>query len=390
MAEIVWKKPADQIFTYEGRIDFENANAPTFVYAGSYFGFRLSGFVGYLCVQNHHGYFENTLGILVDGVYRGKIVLHDGEKICGETKQFFRLRFRKEDGERLNGELAGKREETLENVRFYDLSAFLDGGEHEITVFKRMDTCHYFTFHGLITENGAAKPSQKGLAARRIEVFGDSVSCGEVSEAIGRCGGDDPEGHNGIYSNSFYSYSWILARMLDARVHITSQGGIALLDGEGYFNEPERVGMLSSFDKIQINPSLGTRKNWDFNQYMPHVVIIAIGQNDHHPDNYMVEDYEGEKAVRWREGYRLFLEKLRAKYPHAELILSTTILGHEKEWDDAIEQVCREFGDAHTHHFLYSNNGCGTTGHIRRPEAEKMAAELKRFIDSLGEGIWED
>lgn len=42
------------------------------------------------------------------------------------------------------------------------------------------------------------------------------------------------------------------------------------------------------------------------------------------------------------------------------------------------------------HHFLYSNNGRGTPGHIRRPEAEKMAEELSAYIESLGEEIWED
>ena len=390
MTGYTWIKPEENVFTYEGRIDFENPNAPTFVYAGSYFRLRLSGNTGYLCIQNHHSYFENTLGILVDGAYRGKIILHDAEKICGETADFFKLRFQREEGEKLISENHAVSVDKTGEIRFYDLSAFLDGDEHEITVFKRMDTCHYFTFYGLIAQKDAAKKSATALPSRRIEVFGDSVSCGEVSEAIGRCGGDDPEGHNGIYSNSYYSYSWILARMLDARVHITSQGGIALLDGEGYFNDPERVGMLSSFDKIQINPSLGARKKWDFKQYIPHVVIVAIGQNDHHPETYMVTDYDGEKAIRWRESYKEFLGKLRAEYPDAEMILTTTILGHEKEWDNAIDQVCREFGDPKIHHFLYSNNGCGTTGHIRRPEAEEMAAELTAYIDSLEEGIWED
>ena len=46
--------------------------------------------------------------------------------------------------------------------------------------------------------------------------------------------------------------------------------------------------------------------------------------------------------------------------------------------------------DKHVHHFLYINNGSGTHGHIRIPEAEKMAEELSGFIESLGEEIWKD
>ena len=389
MTNMVWSLPSEGIFQYEGRIDQEQADAPVFVYPGSFFRFRVKGLHLALAISNQHGYFENTLGILVDGEYRGKVILHDGEKTCGESREWYGFRLNARDLERFEARFQ-KEDCKTADVRIYELDAFLDGNEHEITVFKRMDTCHYFSFHGAFAPSDVCMAAKSVLPERRIEVFGDSVSCGEVSEAIGRCGGDDPQGHNGIYSNSYYSYSWILARKLDARIHITSQGGIALLDGEGYFNEPNRLGMISSYDKIQINPSLGERKEWELSKYVPHVILIAIGQNDHHPENYMVEDYEGEKAKNWRKKYREFIEGLRRNYPKAQIVLTTTILGHDVEWDNAIEQVCRELGDAKVCHFLYSKNGCGTTGHIRRPEAEQMASEMKAFLDSLGPEIWLD
>jgi len=73
---------------------------------------------------------------------------------------------------------------------------------------------------------------------KRIEVYGDSVSAGEVSEAVDFVGKEDPE-HEGGYSNSYYSYGWILARKLGAQIHDIAQGGIALMDGEGWYHEPE-------------------------------------------------------------------------------------------------------------------------------------------------------
>ena len=75
-----------------------------------------------------------------------------------------------------------------------------------------------------------------------MEVFGDSVSCGEVSEALEYVGKPDPE-HDGEYSNSWYSYAWMTARMLNAQIHDIAQGGIALLDGQGWFHEPDQIGM---------------------------------------------------------------------------------------------------------------------------------------------------
>lgn len=52
-----------------------------------------------------------------------------------------------------------------------------------------------------------------------------------------------------------------------------------------------------------------------------------------------------------------------------------------------MEQVCSEINDNRIKHFMYSNNGKGTPGHIRASEAEKMAEELSSFINSL-DSVW--
>lgn len=120
------------------------------------------------------------------------------------------------------------------------------------------------------------------------------------------------------------------------------------------------------------------------------MVIVAIGQNDSHPDDYMQDNYDHPKAKNWRIHYAAFIRRLREIYPKATIILATTILNHSENWDKSIDAVCRELNDPKIHHFLYSNNGCGTHGHIRIPEAEKMGRELSTFIKSLGSGIWEN
>ena len=56
----------------------------------------------------------------------------------------------------------------------------------------------------------------------------------------------------------------------------------------------------------------------------------------------------------------------------------------------SIEEVKNRLADEKVHHFLYSKNGSGTPGHIRRPEAEIMSDELAAFIEGLGEDIWKD
>ncbi len=77
---------------------------------------------------------------------------------------------------------------------------------------------------------------------------------------------------------------------------------------------------------------LENRPDWSFEEYTPQVVIIAIGQNDNHPDDYMKEDYDGEKALHWRSNYEKLLGRIREKYPNAWIICITTLLEHDPAW----------------------------------------------------------
>ena len=344
-------KPNNPYLQYSGRIDWADKEAPVFVYPCSYIKMKFTGTYVKAVVENHKSYWSSYLGFFIDG-----------EQKCIK--------------------LANSGKETI------TLADGLNNTEHELMLFKRMDSCHTFIFYGFEVDEDAVLGEVEPKPERRIEVYGDSVSAGEVSEAIDYAGQPDPE-HDGEYSNSYYSYTWMTARNLNAEIHDIAQGGAALLNGTGWFAGPDFVGMESIYDKIQYYPEPAKPSKWDFEAYRPHVVIVAIGQNDANPDNYMAEDYEGKKAQHWRKSYRDFIAKLRAIYPKATIILATTILEHDANWDKAINEVCCELADERIHHFLYSNNGAGTPGHIRIPEAEKMSEELTAFIESLGEGIWE-
>ena len=248
---------------------------------------------------------------------------------------------------------------------------------HEVTIFKRQDACHNCN-----TDDECELLEASPLPPRRIEVYGDSVSAGEVSEAIDYVAKADPE-HNGEYSNSWYSYAWIAARKLDAQLHDIAQGGVALLDNTGWYHEPDYIGMEQVWKKMRYNPDYGTVKDWDFSKYTPDIVIVAIGQNDSHPDDYMKTDYEGEKAKNWRTHYRQFLAKLRETYPDAWIICCTTLLQHAIGWDMSISQAVLDIADKKISHCVFQRNGKATPGHLRIPEAEEMAEELCHYIHSL-------
>lgn len=344
---------ADNInYQYMGRIDFEEPKAPTIIYAGSMIKVKFTGKSLKIAIKNYHNCYENAIGFIIDGEIKGKVVIGEHNKDI-----------------------------------VIDIAENLEDKLHDLILYKRSDSAHYFDFYGIILDKEAYIESPKAKSNRRIECFGDSVSAGEVSEAIEYVGKVDPEGHEGIYSNSWYSYSMITARNLGAEINNNAQGGIAVMNGTGYFN-PSRnyLGLESTYDKLRYNPELGYCNNWDFSKYTPQVVIMALGQNDAHPENYIDKDLD--KREIWKSKYGDIIKELRKYYPNALFVVITTILGHSKGWDDALDEMVEKLNDEKIVRFKFKRNGCGTPGHIRISEAEEMATELTRFIENFGEDIW--
>lgn len=343
-------QPDHENLTYCGRIDWSDSQAPIFVYPCTSVQMRFTGNVLKVYIRNYNAYWNNYLGYVLDGK-QGSILLPQE----GDTA--------------------------------FEIEVKSHCREHELLVFKRQDACHEFAFLG--AEIGEGERILKGFAKseRRMEVYGDSVSAGEVSEAVDYVGREDPP-HNGEYSNSWYSYAWMTARALNAQIHDIAQGGIALMDKTGWFYEPEAIGMETVWDKIHYNPVLGKTMQWDFEQYIPQVIIVAIGQNDSHPQDYMAQDYDGEQAAAWREHYKNFLKKLRETYPDARIICCTTLLNHDEAWDISIRQVVQELKDEKITQHLFRRGGNGTPGHLRIPEAQEMADELVAYIEKIGIEGW--
>lgn len=336
---------------YSGRIDFSDKKAPVFVFPCTSVGIRFTKGVCSVYVKNRNLYWDNYLGCILDGEQSVLKLPQNGDAVI-------------------------------------DIHIPKTGGDvHELLLFKRQDSCHEVAFFGFELADGAEVLDMEDKPVRKIEVYGDSVSAGEVSEAVSYTGKEDPK-HNGEYSNSWYSYAWMTARRLHAQIHDIAQGGIALMNRNGWFCEPDAVGMESIWDKIHYHPQFGEASPWDFSKYTPHVVIVALGQNDSHPWDYMKEDYHGKEAALWRAHYRQFLMSLRDRYPKAQIICCTTLLEHDKNWDASISKVCEELGDSNITYYMFCRNGCGTPGHLRISEAEEMAEELSAYIESLPIEDW--
>lgn len=147
--------------------------------------------------------------------------------------------------------------------------------------------------------------------------------------------------------------------------------------------------METAWDKINYNPFLGKMTKWDFSQYQPQVVIVAVAQNDNYPVKFMAENHDNPQARKWKQTYFTLLMNLRNKYPDAYIICCTTLLKHTPAWDQAISEVVAAARDERISQYLFRRNGCGTPGHLRIPEAYEMAEELTKYIQTLDIKGWE-
>ena len=192
--------PSDRAFSYMGRIDFSKPDSPLFIYAGSMVSTKFTGTSVGMMIFPHLIYKVTWIGVIVDGIQYKFELNHSDTPV------------------------------------YIPIIDGLDEGEHTITIYKRTaGSHHYFNFCGLMIDENAEVRAENHEYDMNIEVYGDSVSAGEVVEAVNYCEHADPE-HINQFDNSWFAYSLQLARKLNARINCNAQGGISLINGAGYFD----------------------------------------------------------------------------------------------------------------------------------------------------------
>lgn len=343
----------DSRLSYMGRIDMREDGAH-FFYASSQVSAKFRGTKFSLTLSNSTAWGEISIGYIIDG-RMGRLPLP-----------------RSNDGR---------------DTEYVITEGLEPDKEHIITIYKRMSANHSYVIKSMDTDGELLDYTPEYRF--KLEYYGDSVSAGEVTEADCFVGRSDPSNHGGIYDNSYYSYTWQTARLMNAQFNNISQGGIAVFDDTGYFHWPKMIGMESVYDKVCYFPEGGELTEWDFGRYTPDAVIFALGQNDQHngiTDQNDIDIYDPDVRRRWKDGYKKLIKNIVSHYDDkVRIVMITTVLMHDAEWDKAIDEIVSELRlEGHNaHHFLFSRNGAATPGHPRRAEHAVMARELSAFLENI-------
>ncbi|MBR4201387.1 MAG: electron transporter RnfD [Oscillospiraceae bacterium] len=334
-------KPSDKRLQYMGRIDFSDPDAPDFFWAGSLVQFAFTGDTLVFIIENHISYNGLQLGCIIDGKEH-TVALGDADNR-------------------------------------YDIPVS-GWGTHKCILFKRQDSTHHFVLREILLSDDGDLCKLPPLPRLKLECYGDSVTAGSVVEAVHCVGTSDPPVYDSVYDNAWHSYAMQTARLLNAQVHLVAQGGIALFDHTGYFDNGN-YGMETAYDKLCYFPDFPMTK-WDFSRYQPDYVTFAIGQNDQHFDG-RDQILDAEQRERWLETYCRILADLMQKYPKAVFILMLTVLMHDEFWEELLDDACERMSSPRVKRFRFTRSGKATPGHPRIPEQCEMACELTEYINSL-------
>lgn len=258
--------------------------------------------------------------------------------------------------------------------QFYTLAKNLSGGPHHLRLFKVSNTDYYTTrFYGFEIDADATVAPATAKPKRKIEFFGNSITCGHGAED-GSNNSGKPE-----FFNNYRAYGAITARHFNSQYHCTAKSGIGIT--VSWFKEV----MPDIYDRL--NPKDPASK-WDFAKYQPDIVVVNLFQNDSwlvnrpdHPQFKARFDTTKPTEAFLIDAYKKFIQALRHKYPNARIIcclgnMDATMEG--SKWPGYIESAVSGLRDKKVvaHFFPYKK----TPGHPVIKEQAAMAADLIAFI----------
>ncbi len=182
----------------------------------------------------------------------------------------------------------------------YQVCAFTDPGIHTVALFKRTEA-----FFGIAQVEGIQLSSHGKLlslprtSGRRIEVVGDSISCGY---------GDEAKNQNSKFraqtENAYETYGAIAARYFGAEFSDIAWSGRKMWPDN---TTPSIYAYSLPTDTSSL---------WNYSKWVPQAIIINLSTNDFNGSTPSVKD--------WTGGYEAFITRLRKHFPKAVIFVASS------------------------------------------------------------------
>lgn len=211
-------------------------------------------------------------------------------------------------------------------------------------------------------------------ASLKIEFIGDSITCAYGVE--GKFG----DTFRTATENFTKSYAYLTAKALEADYTTCCYSGYGIVSGFSADGSKNGKDLLPACYGISSNyTDYGT--DWDFSEQCD-VVVINLGTND---INYVAADTEVH-GKEFTNGFKAFLQTVRAKRPDAAIICTVGTMGGDDVYK-LIEAAIAELGDENITSFFSPSQSplddMGTDGHPSKKTQQYIADILTDKIRNL-------
>ncbi len=260
-------KPDHPNFQYTGRIDFSIPDKPVIYWPGTYIRANFEGSILIIMLDDQSG--QSFYNVFIDDDYDNPHVI-----------------------------------DCIGGSNIYLISASLKDTVHSLLIFRRTEASTGPTrFLGIQIADGKTLTLPPQRKDHKIIFYGNSITCGYGNEA------QDYAGDNNLaQENNFLSYGAIAARLLNADYMCIAKSGIGI--------------MISWFDMVmgdyyyRLNPD-DPDSRWDFDEFIPDVVVINLFQNDSWLIGNLNPVPDSSKII---NAYVEFVNSVRSRHPNAYII----------------------------------------------------------------------
>lgn len=256
------------------------------------------------------------------------------------------------------------------------LAENLENKNHTIRFSKRNISFDAgFSFSGFIVDDGAEILNPLPKPKRKIEFVGDSFTAAESNEATVQS--LEWEARFPV-TNIDLGFAPIIARYFKAQYTTTCRSGSGMVcDWQG--NTDFAIPKL--FDRTLMENS---EPKWDFNLWIPDVVVVCLGLNDFSGLNKDGVVTESESEF-FRKGYHDFIKQVKEVYPNTKIVAVAAF----PEWiRENVKRVIDEensAGDKEIYYtqFDYFDGGYVANGHPTVETHKKMAEQIIAAMESF-------
>ena len=183
------------------------------------------------------------------------------------------------------------------------------GGKHVIWIYKATEATTGPIYIKNIT--GEKVKSIQTSSAPLIEFIGNSITCGAAADTS-----EVPCGTGQYFDqhNAYYAYGPRVARQLGLNYTLSSVSGIGIYRT---WNK-ESPSMPQVFEKLDFLEN--GKRIWEFSNFRPQVVSIALGTNDLSNGDGKTERLPFDSA-KFVNNYTSFVSLVKSKYPRAQILL---------------------------------------------------------------------